>query len=129
MQAFEAATSVEAGCLSQPEMEEIKKRAFRAGVMAAAPSLTGIAAWGLVVGIAMIKSHLTVAQALGMTLIVFGGSAQLAALPLIVAAAPIWQSTPVDERADCLARAADLLEAARYKCRRADADGVRVDQI
>src|SRR5476651_1347987 len=28
-----------------------------------------------------------------------------------VAAAPIWQSTPVDERADCLARAADLLEA------------------
>ena len=90
MQAFEAATSVEAGCLSQPEMEEIKKRAFRAGVMAAAPSLTGIAAWGLVVGIAMIKSHLTVAQALGMTLIVFGGSAQLAALPLIVAAAPIW---------------------------------------
>ena len=34
--------------------------------------------------------RLTVAQALGMTLIVFGGSAQLAALPLIVAAAPIW---------------------------------------
>ena len=33
------------------------------------------------------------------------------ALSNAVAAAPIWQSTPVDERADCLARAADLLEA------------------
>ncbi|PLZ01982.1 trifunctional transcriptional regulator/proline dehydrogenase/L-glutamate gamma-semialdehyde dehydrogenase [Burkholderia sp. WAC0059] len=34
-----------------------------------------------------------------------------AALAYAVAAAPIWQATPVDARADCLARAADLLEA------------------
>ena len=34
-----------------------------------------------------------------------------AALANAVAAAPIWQSTPVEARADCLARAADLLEA------------------
>ncbi len=34
-----------------------------------------------------------------------------AALAHAVAAAPIWQATPVEERADCLARAADLLEA------------------
>ncbi|HEV3104526.1 MAG TPA: trifunctional transcriptional regulator/proline dehydrogenase/L-glutamate gamma-semialdehyde dehydrogenase [Trinickia sp.] len=34
-----------------------------------------------------------------------------AALANAVAAAPIWQATPVDARADCLARAADLLEA------------------
>ncbi|RKP45655.1 trifunctional transcriptional regulator/proline dehydrogenase/L-glutamate gamma-semialdehyde dehydrogenase [Trinickia fusca] len=34
-----------------------------------------------------------------------------AALANAVAAAPIWQATQVDERADCLARAADLLEA------------------
>ncbi|PTB21605.1 trifunctional transcriptional regulator/proline dehydrogenase/L-glutamate gamma-semialdehyde dehydrogenase [Trinickia symbiotica] len=33
------------------------------------------------------------------------------ALANAVAAAPIWQSTPVEARADCLARAADLLEA------------------
>ena len=33
------------------------------------------------------------------------------ALANAVAAAPIWQATPVDARADCLARAADLLEA------------------
>jgi len=34
-----------------------------------------------------------------------------AALAHAVAAAPIWQATPVEARADCLARAADLLEA------------------
>ncbi|CAB3765181.1 trifunctional transcriptional regulator/proline dehydrogenase/L-glutamate gamma-semialdehyde dehydrogenase [Paraburkholderia humisilvae] len=34
-----------------------------------------------------------------------------AALAHALAAAPIWQATPVDARADCLARAADLLEA------------------
>ncbi|MCX4164680.1 MULTISPECIES: trifunctional transcriptional regulator/proline dehydrogenase/L-glutamate gamma-semialdehyde dehydrogenase [Paraburkholderia] len=34
-----------------------------------------------------------------------------AALTHAVSAAPIWQATPVEARADCLARAADLLEA------------------
>ncbi|WP_250532633.1 trifunctional transcriptional regulator/proline dehydrogenase/L-glutamate gamma-semialdehyde dehydrogenase [Caballeronia sp. AZ10_KS36] len=34
-----------------------------------------------------------------------------AALANAVAAAPIWQATPVEDRADCLSRAADLLEA------------------
>ncbi|WP_296662590.1 trifunctional transcriptional regulator/proline dehydrogenase/L-glutamate gamma-semialdehyde dehydrogenase [Paraburkholderia sp.] len=34
-----------------------------------------------------------------------------AALAHAVAAAPIWQATPIEARADCLARAADLLEA------------------
>jgi predicted branched-subunit amino acid permease len=38
----------------------------------------------------MIKTGLSIPQALGMTLIVFAGSAQLASLPLIVANAPIW---------------------------------------
>jgi predicted branched-subunit amino acid permease len=54
------------------------------------PSLFGIGAWGIVVGVAMVKSGLTVVQASAMTLIVFAGSAQLAALPLIAAHAPIW---------------------------------------
>ncbi len=44
--------------------------------------------------------------------VVEASSEQVAlAISNAVAAAPIWQSTPVDERADCLARAADLLEA------------------
>jgi predicted branched-subunit amino acid permease len=63
---------------------------FRAGVKVGLPSLFGIAAWGLVVGVAMVKTHLSVPQALAMTLFVFAGSAQLASLPLIAAHAPIW---------------------------------------
>ena len=61
-----------------------------AGLKDGAPTLFGIGAWGLVVGVAMIKSGLTLHQALGMTLLVFAGSAQLASLPLIMANAPVW---------------------------------------
>ncbi|WP_348696190.1 AzlC family ABC transporter permease [Duganella fentianensis] len=64
--------------------------AWREGLKVGTPTLFGIGAWGLVVGIAMVKSGLTVVQALGMTLLVFAGSAQLAALPLIASHAPIW---------------------------------------
>ena len=62
------------------------KEALRLG----APTWFGIGAWGLVVGVAMIKAGLSLPQALGMTFIVFGGSAQLASLPLIGAHAPVW---------------------------------------
>ena len=64
--------------------------AWNEGFKTGLPTLFGIAAWGLVVGIAMVKSGLTVPQSLGMTLLVFAGSAQLASLPLIAAQAPIW---------------------------------------
>ena len=64
--------------------------AWRDGFRTGLPTLFGIAAWGVVVGVAMIKSGLTIPQALGMTLLVFAGSAQLAALPLIAANAPVW---------------------------------------
>lgn len=63
---------------------------FREGFKVGIPTLFGIGAWGLVVGIAMIKTGLSIPQALAMTLLVFAGSAQLASLPLIVANAPIW---------------------------------------
>ena len=63
---------------------------WREGLKVGMPTLFGIGAWGLVVGIAMVKTGLTVPQALGMTLLVFAGSAQLASLPLIAASAPIW---------------------------------------
>ena len=63
---------------------------WREGLRTGIPTLFGIGAWGLVVGVAMIKSGLTIPQALGMTLLVFAGSAQLASLPLIAAHAPIW---------------------------------------
>ncbi len=54
-----------------------------------APSL-GIAAWGLVTGVAMVKSGLSLPVAVLMTVLVYAGSAQLAALPLLVAGAPLW---------------------------------------
>ncbi|WP_295999722.1 AzlC family ABC transporter permease [Rugamonas sp.] len=64
--------------------------AWRDGLRDGIPTLFGIGAWGLVVGVAMVKTGLTVPQALAMTLLVFAGSAQLASLPLILAHAPIW---------------------------------------
>ena len=63
---------------------------FRIGardMMALAP---GMAAWGLMTGVAMIKSGMSVVEVLLMGLLVFAGSSQLAALPLIVAGAPMW---------------------------------------
>lgn len=51
--------------------------------------------WGLVTGVAMVQSGLSTAQAIGMSLLVFAGSAQLASLPLLAAGTPlpiIWIS-------------------------------------
>lgn len=50
----------------------------------------GIGAWGLVTGIAMVKGGLSVPLAVFMSLVVYAGGAQLAALPLLAAGAPMW---------------------------------------
>ena len=42
------------------------------------PVAPGIAAWGLMTGVAMMKSGLSLVEALAMTLTVFAGSSQLA---------------------------------------------------
>ncbi len=63
---------------------------FRAGFIEMSSVSPGIAAWGLVTGVAMVKSGLSVPLALFMTFTVYAGSAQLTALPLIAAAAPLW---------------------------------------
>lgn len=55
----------------------------------AGPSF-GISAWALVTGVAMIKSGLTLPLAMLMSLAVYAGSAQLAALPLLAVNAPLW---------------------------------------
>ena len=73
-----------------PYVAEHHEPSWREGLKTGIPTLFGIGAWGLVVGVAMVKTGLTVWQALAMTLIVFAGSAQLASLPLIAANAPIW---------------------------------------
>lgn len=50
----------------------------------------GIGTWGLLTGVTMAKSGLPMPLAVLMSVIVFAGSAQLAALPLLVAGAPLW---------------------------------------
>jgi predicted branched-subunit amino acid permease len=63
---------------------------FRKGAREMAPVSLGLAAWGLVTGVAMVKSGLSVPLALLMSFTVFAGSSQLAALPLIAVGAPMW---------------------------------------
>ena len=64
--------------------------AFRVGAMDLMPAAPGIAAWGLMTGVAMVQSGLSTFEALLMSLIVFAGSSQLAAVPLLLAGAPMW---------------------------------------
>ena len=62
--------------------------AFRAGVLAVIPFVAGTIPFGLVTGIATKAAGLAPLEAAAMTVIVFAGTAQLAALPLMVAGAP-----------------------------------------
>jgi predicted branched-subunit amino acid permease len=63
---------------------------FREGAVEAVPMSIGIAAWGLVAGVAMAKSGMGVPLAIFMSILVYAGSAQIASLPLIAADAPPW---------------------------------------
>jgi predicted branched-subunit amino acid permease len=71
-------------------LPQTEREAFREGVRTYSPTLMAIFSWGLVTGIAMSKSVMTVPQALGMSLLVYAGSSQLAVLPLLAAKLPIW---------------------------------------
>jgi len=62
----------------------------RLGITDMAGISIGIAAWGLVTGVAMVKLGLSVPWAIAMSLLVYAGSAQLATLPLMTAGAPLW---------------------------------------
>lgn len=68
----------------------VRSAAFVDGARSIAPGAVGIGVWGLITGITMVQAGLTVPQALGMTLIVYSGTAQLATLTMIVADAPYW---------------------------------------
>jgi predicted branched-subunit amino acid permease len=63
---------------------------FRIGARDMLPLAAGIGAWGLMTGVAMVKSGMSVIEALAMTFFVYAGSSQLASIPLIVAGAPVW---------------------------------------
>jgi predicted branched-subunit amino acid permease len=64
--------------------------AFRSGMQGMLPLAPGVAAWGLMTGVAMVKAGMSTVEALAMTFLVYAGSSQLASIPLIVAGAPAW---------------------------------------
>lgn len=70
----------------QPE----QSAAFREGVVATLPLMVGMIPWAVVAGVAMVGAGLSSTQAIGMNVLVFAGSAQLAVLPLFAAKAPLW---------------------------------------
>jgi predicted branched-subunit amino acid permease len=63
--------------------ENYRHPAFMAAVRELAPQAPGVAAWGLMTGVAMVNSGLSVFESIAMTLLVYAGSSQLAALPLL----------------------------------------------
>ncbi|MEF8781193.1 MAG: AzlC family ABC transporter permease [Haloferacaceae archaeon] len=62
---------------------------LRAGVRDASPLFLGIVPFALVVGVAAVEAGLTPLQAVGMSVIVFAGASQLAALELLGETAPL----------------------------------------
>ena len=68
----------------------IRHPAYRTGFNEMSTVAPGIAAWGLMTGVAMVKSGMSTVEALFMAITVFAGSSQLAAIPLLLAGAPMW---------------------------------------
>jgi 4-azaleucine resistance transporter AzlC len=62
---------------------------FRRGVRDVSPLLLGVAPFGLVAGIAAVNAGLDLSQALGMSVVVFAGASQLAAIDLLGRDAPL----------------------------------------
>ena len=63
---------------------------FGRGLREMAAVSPGLAAWGLMTGVAMVKSGMSPFEAVAMSLLVFAGSSQLAAMPLMAAGAQVW---------------------------------------
>ena len=68
----------------------VRQPLFRQGVRDCGVMTIGIAAWGLVAGVAMGKSGMGIPLAILMSVLVSAGSSQVAALPLIASDAPMW---------------------------------------
>jgi len=66
------------------------RRSFVAGMRDITAALVATGIWGFVTGIAMVSAGLSQSMAALMTLFVYAGSAQLTALPLLVAGSPLW---------------------------------------
>ncbi len=62
---------------------------FIAGAKATMVALPGIVSWGLITGVAMVGAGLTPFAAFAMSLVVYAGASQLAAMQLMSAGAPL----------------------------------------
>jgi predicted branched-subunit amino acid permease len=66
------------------------RAAFWDGVRQISPALVVNSTWGLVTGVAMVKSGMSTLMALIITVFVFSGTMQLTVLPLLAAGVPLW---------------------------------------
>lgn len=64
--------------------------AFWEGAKTSASVIPGLSAWGLMTGVTMVNAGMSGFDAVLMTLLVYAGSVQLAAIPLLAADAPMW---------------------------------------
>lgn len=71
------------------EARRIEKEAFQEGWRDSASTIPAVFAWGVVSGMAMVKSGMSIFQSLGMSLLVYAGSAQFAVLPLLAVGTPL----------------------------------------
>ncbi|NBR30267.1 MAG: branched-chain amino acid ABC transporter permease [Betaproteobacteria bacterium] len=76
-----------AEAVAKRRVAAVRRARFIHAARLSIPGMTGTFIWGVITGVAMVQSGLSVAQAVGMTLIVFSGTAQLAALPLMASGA------------------------------------------
>lgn len=72
------------------KISDAQRRAFLFGMREATAPFVAIGTWAFVTGIAMVKSGLSESMAVLMTVLVYAGSAQLTALPLMETGAPLW---------------------------------------
>jgi predicted branched-subunit amino acid permease len=66
---------------------------FREGFRSVTAGVIGVWLWGIVTALAMVKSGLSLPDSVAMTLLVYSGTAQLAALPLIATGASLLAIT------------------------------------
>jgi predicted branched-subunit amino acid permease len=72
------------------EIRQERIGAFNQGLRHSVSALIANAAWATVTGIAMVKSGMPEMVAVAVTVLVYAGSAQLTALPLLAAGSPLW---------------------------------------
>jgi predicted branched-subunit amino acid permease len=66
----------------------LKDPLFKSGFSSVTAAVIGVGIWGVVTALALMKSGLSAWECVAMTMLVYSGTAQLAALPLLTAGSP-----------------------------------------